>query len=179
MKAGCVIDFWHAAQKHGLEICIDGGWAVDAVLKRQTRPHSDLDIALPAVEVPALRRLLAARGYGEVYRPDSWEHNFVLEDPQGRLIDVHAYVLNPDGSNAGGVSYVADQVSGSGVILGVPVRCVPAHWLIQSHTGYELRGCDWHDVRLLCKELDLAIPPGFEALAASIRQDGRAQDAAN
>jgi len=179
MQAECVIDFWHATQKRGLQICIEGGWAVDAVLKRQTRPHNDLDIALPAVDVPALRQLLAAGGYVEVHRPDSWEHNFVLEDPQGRLIDVHSYVLNPDGSNAGGVSYVADQVSGEGVILGVTVRCVPAHWLILSHTGYELRESDWHDVRLLCSELNLAIPPGFEALAASISQDGKAQDAAN
>ncbi|SMY07084.1 nucleotidyltransferase domain-containing protein [Flavimaricola marinus] len=165
MQAESVVEFWLATQERGLEVCIDGGWAVDAVLKRQTREHNDLDIALPAVHVPALRAMLDARGYVEVARPDSWEHNFVLEDRQGRLIDVHSYILNPDGSNAGGVSYVADHVSGSGFILGTEVRCVPPHWLIQSHSGYELRPSDWHDVRLLCQELGLAIPPGFEALA--------------
>lgn len=177
MQAECVIEFWRATQKRGLEICIDGGWAVDAVLKRQTRPHNDLDIALPAAEVSALRQLLTARGYVEVPRPDSWEHNFVLEGPQGRLIDVHSYILNPDGSNAGGVSYVADQIAGSGVILGTPVRCVPPLWLVQSHTGYELRQSDFHDVRLLCSEFNLEIPPDFEELAASDGQEGGPKNA--
>lgn len=173
MQAKCVIEFWRATQKCGLEVCIEGGWAVDAVLKRQTRPHSDLDIALPAAEVSELRQLLAARGYAEVPRPDSWEHNFVLEDAQGRLIDVHSYILNPDGSNAGGVSYVADQIAGSGVILGTPVRCVPPHWLVQSHSGYELRQSDWQDVRLLCSEFNLEIPPGFEGLVVPGGQEDR------
>lgn len=177
MQAECVIDFWRATQDRGLEICIEGGWAVDAVLKRQTRPHNDLDIALPAAEVSALRQLLDARGYAEVHRPDSWEHNFVLEGPEGRLIDVHSYILNPDGSNAGGVSYVADQVSGSGVILGTPVRCVPVHWLVQSHSGYDLRPSDWHDVGMLCSAFNLPIPPGFEALAASEDAKGGPENA--
>jgi lincosamide nucleotidyltransferase A/C/D/E len=169
MQAESVIELWNATQKRGLEICIEGGWAVDAVLKRQTRPHNDLDIALPAAKVSALRRLLTARGYAEVPRPDSWEHNFVLEDLQGRLIDVHSYILNPDGSNAGGVSYVADQIEGNGVILGTPVRCVPPHWLVRSHIGYELRQSDWHDVRLLCSEFNLEFPPGFEGRSESDR----------
>ena len=172
VNAESVVEFWHLTQTHEVNICIEGGWAVDAVLKRQTRTHGDLDIALPASEVPALRHLMAKQGYGEVPRPDSWEHNFVLEDPTGRLLDVHSYTLNPDGSNAGGVSYVADQLAGSGVILGTPVRCVPPHWLVQSHSGYDLRDSDWHDVRLLCREFNLEIPTGFESLATPKPETG-------
>ena len=37
-------------EKNGLEVYVDGGWAVDAVLGEQTRPHDDLDIALPHVD---------------------------------------------------------------------------------------------------------------------------------
>ena len=176
MKAECVVEFWHLTQTHGLNICIEGGWAVDAALKRQTRTHGDLDIALPASEVPALRQLVAKQGYVEVPRPDTWDHNFVLEDPSERLLDVHSYILNLDGSNAGGVSYVADQLAGSGVILGTPVRCVPPHWLVQSHTGYDLRDSDWHDVRLLCSEFNLEIPAGFERLATPEHKIGGATE---
>jgi lincosamide nucleotidyltransferase A/C/D/E len=33
--------------ENGLEVYVDGGWAIDAVLGEQTRPHDDLDIAVP------------------------------------------------------------------------------------------------------------------------------------
>jgi len=164
MKAKCVVDLWHLTQQHGLNICIDGGWAVDAVLGVQTREHSDLDIALPSAMVSGLRQLMTELGYCEVRRPDSWEHNFVLQGPNGRLLDVHSYELNPDGSNARGVPYIAEQLIGSGVILGVPVRCVPPRWLVTFHTGYNLRENDVHDVRLLCNRFNLALPADYEKL---------------
>ena len=65
-------------EQNDLEIYVDGGWAVDAVLGEQTRPHDDLDIAMPHAQVPQLRRLVASRGFVERYRDDSWECNFVL-----------------------------------------------------------------------------------------------------
>lgn len=165
LKARCVVDFWSLAEKNGLDICIDGGWAVDAVLEKQTREHGDLDIALPSSRVPDLRQLMSERGYHEVPRPDSWEHNFVLQDPNGRTLDVHSYELNPDGSNAGGVPYTAEQLSGSGLVLGVAVRCVPPAWLVVFHTGYQLRENDYHDVQLLCSRFNLPVPVEYQKSA--------------
>lgn len=162
LKAGCVVEFWNLAEKHGLDICIDGGWAVDAVLGQQTRAHGDLDIALPASRVPDLRRLMSERGYSELPRPDSWEHNFVLQDSHGRTLDVHSYELNPDGSNAGGVPYTAEQLCGSGLVLGVAVRCVPPAWLVIFHTGYQLRDNDYHDVQRLCSRFNLPLPAEYQ-----------------
>ena len=46
-------------ERNQLEVFIDGGWGVDALLGKQTRPHSDLDIALKHTDVPKLRELLA------------------------------------------------------------------------------------------------------------------------
>ena len=40
---------------HGITVWVDGGWGVDALLGRQTRPHSDLDIALRHSDIPKLR----------------------------------------------------------------------------------------------------------------------------
>ena len=80
-----------------------GGWAVDALLGEQTRPHDDLDIAAPHVHVPRLRALLARRGFREQHRDDSWECNVVLADDAGRRLDVHSYMLDAAGLNVGGV----------------------------------------------------------------------------
>ncbi len=163
LKAGCVVDLLSLAEENGLDICIDGGWAVDAVLEQQTREHGDLDIALPASGVPDLRQLMSERGYHEVPRPDSWEHNFVLQDSHGRTLDVHSYELNPDGSNAGGVPYTAEQLCGSGLVLGVAVRCVPPAWLVVFHTGYQLRENDYHDVQRLCSRFNLPLPAEYRS----------------
>lgn len=162
LKAESVVGFWGLTEKYGLDICIDGGWAVDAVLEQQTREHSDLDIAIPSAKVSGLRQLMNEQGYSEVRRPDSWEHNFVLEDSHGRVLDVHSYELNLDGSNAGGVPYIAGQLFGSGLVLGVPVRCVPPAWLVAFHTGYQIRENDFHDVRLLCSRFNLPLPAEYQ-----------------
>jgi lincosamide nucleotidyltransferase A/C/D/E len=165
MQATAVVQFWEWARAAGLNICIDGGWAVDAMLGKQTRPHSDLDIALPASEVPALRALLERRGFSEVSRPDSWEHNFVLQTVSGDTIDAHSYELHSDGSNKFGVAYIAEHLCGEGIILGARVRCVPPHWLVLFHAGYEVDETDWHDVRLLCERFGIPIPDIYERFA--------------
>jgi lincosamide nucleotidyltransferase A/C/D/E len=43
-----------------IDVCIDGGWGVDALLGRQTRKHEDLDIAIPHKDVMIVRTLLEA-----------------------------------------------------------------------------------------------------------------------
>lgn len=158
MDAQQVLTIWTLAEKHCLDICIDGGWAVDALLEEQTRAHHDLDIAIPAEHVAEMCRVLSARGFTEVPRPDSWEHNFVLERADGAAVDVHSYVLNPDGSNRGGVPYIADHLTGRGLILGQRVRCVPPRHLVDFHTGYEIDEDDWQDVRRLCERFEIPVP---------------------
>jgi lincosamide nucleotidyltransferase A/C/D/E len=148
-------------EENGLEVYVDGGWAVDAVLGEQTRPHDDLDIALPHAQVPRLRALLGTRGFREQRRDDTRECNFVLVDDAGRRLDVHSYTLDSAGLNVGGVPYIAEQLTGHGVISGYPVRCIPLEWLVRFHTGYELDDTDWHDVRLLCERFQIAVPDEY------------------
>jgi lincosamide nucleotidyltransferase A/C/D/E len=148
-------------EQNGLEVYVDGGWAVDAVLGEQTRPHDDLDIALPQAQVPHLRVLLSARGFREQRRDDSWECNFVLVDEAGRRLDVHSYTLDAAGLNVGGVAYSGEQLTGRGVIGGYPVHCISPEWLVKFHTGYELDDNDWHDVRLLCDRFRIPLPDEY------------------
>jgi lincosamide nucleotidyltransferase A/C/D/E len=71
MTAEAASDVIKLLEQHGLEVTVDGGWAVDALLGLPTRAHQDLDIALPDKHVPRLRELLRRRGYREVSRADS------------------------------------------------------------------------------------------------------------
>lgn len=161
MTARDVADLLAFLEQNGLEIYVDGGWAVDAVLGEQTRPHDDLDIAMPHAQVPQLRGLVASRGFVERYRDDSWECNFVLADDGGRCLDVHSYTLDEAGHNRGGVPYSREHLTGQGVIAGHPVRCVPPDWLVKFHTGYAVDEKDWRDVRQLCERFNIAIPAAF------------------
>jgi lincosamide nucleotidyltransferase A/C/D/E len=152
-------------EKHGLEIYVDGGWAVDALLGEQTRQHDDLDIALPHSQVPKLRELLATRGYQERPRDDSWECNFILADGNGRQVDVHSYTLDEAGKHVYGVPYRPEHLRGSGSIGGYPVRCISAEWLVQFHLGYEPDENDFHDVRALCERFGIALPDEYRRFA--------------
>jgi lincosamide nucleotidyltransferase A/C/D/E len=152
-------------ERHGLEIYVDGGWAVDALLGVETRPHDDLDIALPHKQVPRLRELLAARGYRECPRDDSWECNFVLADACGRKIDIHSYTLDEAGHNVYGVAYAGEHLTGKGSIAGYPVRCIDPEWLVKFHTGYALDENDFRDVRALCARFGIPLPDEYMRFA--------------
>jgi Aminoglycoside-2''-adenylyltransferase len=78
-------------RQNRIDVWIDGGWGVDALLGEQTRIHRDLDIAVQHRHVPRLRALLEARGYKDVPRDDTRDCNFVLGDDLGHQIDVHSY----------------------------------------------------------------------------------------
>ena len=54
-----VLDFYRTMSEIGVEVWIDGGWGVDALLGEQTRPHKDLDIAIQQRHVPSLREALS------------------------------------------------------------------------------------------------------------------------
>lgn len=148
--------------QNNIEIWVDGGWGVDALLGEQTRLHTDLDIAIPHQAVPALRALLTERGYKDVPRDDSWECNFVLGDDHGREVDVHSCAFDADGNNIFGVAYPFDSLKGSGVINGYPVKCVTPEWMVKFHTGYPLDENDYHDVKLLCRKFGIEIPPEYD-----------------
>ncbi len=66
MTSTDVIDFYTTLENLGIEMWVDGGWGVDALLGEQTRPHKDLDIAIQQKDVSKLRELLEVRGYKEI-----------------------------------------------------------------------------------------------------------------
>jgi lincosamide nucleotidyltransferase A/C/D/E len=158
MDAVDVVDLLDFLEQAGLEVYVDGGWSVDALLGEQTRSHDDLDVAIPHEQVPLLRRLMATRGFHEQPQADTWECNFVLADARKRRLDVHSYTLDAAGKNVHGVPYSAENLTGTGVITGRAVRCIDPASLVTFHTGYEVDERDHHDVRLLCERFGLPMP---------------------
>lgn len=165
MKAGAAAELVRFLEENGVEVYVDGGWAVDALIGQQTRMHGDLDIALPEKHVPRLRELLLARGYEEQSQKVSWECNFVLADAQGHEVDVHSYTLDDAGNNIHGVPYMAEQLTGRGVIDGYPVNCISAEWLVKFHTEYEPDESDFHDVRQLSERFGISLPDCYVEFA--------------
>jgi len=141
-----------------LDIWVDGGWAVDALLGRQTRAHADLDIAIRHRDVPKLRQILEQRGYSNVPRDDSRPCNFVLGDISGRQVDVHSFTLDRLGHSIFGVPYERKHFGGKGTISGHPVKCVNPKTLVEFHTGYPLDENDQRDVLALCRHFRINLP---------------------
>src|SRR5262245_37061815 len=103
MGARDAVELCKAFEQAGITVWIDGGWACDALLGQETRPHEDLDIAIAHADIPKLRELLESRGYKDVPRDDTSENNFVLGDAEGREVDVHSVegLAYPEGSLGG------------------------------------------------------------------------------
>jgi lincosamide nucleotidyltransferase A/C/D/E len=154
-----LIDRFEAA---GIEIVVDGGWGVDALLGRQTRPHLDLDIALPAAAGPQIRTLLSDMRFEQIPTVDTWEHNWVVQDLDLRRVDIHTYVLDSFGRNGGGVAYHAHHLTGHGIIGRRAVRCIPVDVLIEFHLGYEQDEGDFLDVLAFCEAFGRTLPSELE-----------------
>ena len=166
MTAGDVVEFVQLLDQHHIDVYVDGGWGVDALLGEQTRIHSDLDIAVQHRDVARIRALLEARGYKDVPRDDSWECNFVLGDDEGRLIDIHSYTFDAAGNYVYGVEYPYESLSGTGSINGHPVKCISPEWMVKFHTGYKLDEDDYHDVKRLCQRFGIELPSEYAEFEA-------------
>ena len=171
MKASDVVELLQLLEQNGIEVFVDGGWGVDALLGKQTRLHGDLDIALPHKYVIKLLELLAAKGYKNIPRDDTRDCNFVLGDDKGHEIYVHSYTFDADGNNIFGVKYPLDSLIGTGMINGYPVKCISSEWMVKFHSGYPLDENDYHDVFALCRRFGIPIPSEYDKFSYISKDD--------
>ena len=169
MPAEEVIAIYLLLNGAGVELWIDGGWSVDALLGQQTRSHKDMDIALQWKVTSTLRQVLGARGYREVRQDSQW--NFVLADQNDHEVDVHAFVCDEQRNVLEGVIYPTGSLSGQGIIGGHPVQCVSAEHMVQfiSPWLYKLRDKDFHDVAALCETFDIPYPEEYVRFKKSLQ----------
>ncbi|BEP14960.1 hypothetical protein acdb102_32710 [Acidothermaceae bacterium B102] len=128
-----------------------GGWGVDALLGRQSRPHRDLDLLVRAEQLDEVVGSLTALGY--VVETD-WLPVRVELAGTGGWVDVHPVVFDDAGNgrqdNGAGdyYRYPADDFV-TGIIAGRTVGCVSAELQLAVHTGYEPREIDLLDIAVL------------------------------
>jgi lincosamide nucleotidyltransferase A/C/D/E len=169
MPAGEAVRLLVALDGAGVDACVGGGWAVDALLAKQTRHHSDLDVWVSCEQTHEVFVALGSAGLDRIYPwPDDRPWNFVLHDGGQLRIDLHFVEPLPDGGwhygpALGGETIAAAALDGEGVIAGRPVRCESPEWALRCHIGYPARRVDQHDVSLLCAHFQLALPPQFAA----------------
>ncbi|QGN35432.1 lincomycin resistance protein LmrB [Microlunatus sp. Gsoil 973] len=131
---------------------VNGGWAVDALVGRQTRAHRDLDLFVDAAGVPDLLSWLLSRGYVE----DVNEMPSRVEMRRDELrVDVHPMTVDSANNgtqwNAAGEAiflHPADRRT-SGRIDGHVVCVATAARLRELRKGYPPRDEDQHDLQLL------------------------------
>ncbi len=153
----------------GVEIWIDGGWAVDALLGQQTRSHGDVDILVEQQNIVKLRALLEAEGFIEIPRDDASDYGFHLGNAAGAEVDIHGIVIHEHGGwkHADPVEldvYPAESLNGQGIIAGTPVNTLAPKYIILFHSGYELQQKDYHDISALCAKFNLPLPEEISIL---------------
>jgi lincosamide nucleotidyltransferase A/C/D/E len=157
MNARSALDLVALLQCAGADFWIGGGWGIDALLGRQTRPHRDLDVCHRHEHEPRVVEALAGRGFTETH--DLRPVRFVWSYPDGREIDLHPLVFAEDGSAIQAspdvdvpFEYPA-RCFVSGKIDGVTVPCLSAEQQVYFHQGYEPTDRDPHDMAMLREEV--------------------------
>lgn len=150
------------AARRGIDVWLDGGWGVDALVGEQTRPHDDLDVFVRRRDEAAFVALLEAEGFSEAPRAFTMEDHTAWEAGDGRVVDLHVFEFADDGSLVFlGERYPASAFSGRGTVGGVEVRCIPAAEQVAFHCGYDFDADDVRDVRLLCERFGVPVPEEY------------------
>src|SRR5207237_7001400 len=59
LTAAGVVDVLWRLRAAGIDVWVEGGWGVDALLGEQTRPHDDLDLGVRMEDVDRICRILS------------------------------------------------------------------------------------------------------------------------
>lgn len=150
------------AEEHRIRVRLDGGWGVDALLGRQTRPHNDIDLFVERRQGEAFTALLERKGFRETGTPYTTPSHTVWRDGRGREIDLHLFEFDETGSLwFEGQRYPPETFGASGRIAGKSVACIPPAEQVLFHLGYEPDENDAHDVRLLCERFRVPVPEAY------------------
>lgn len=163
MNENDVIDLLKKLENIGIEVWIDGGWGVDALLGRQTRPHNDLDIFVQKKDGVVLTEMLISNGYRETKMEYTTNDHTVWRDMDDRIIDLHLFEFAEVGTlRYDNETYSSDALNGKGIIGGITVRCLTPEAQLLFHQGYEPDEKDEHDVMLLCETFGFSLPDEYK-----------------
>jgi lincosamide nucleotidyltransferase A/C/D/E len=168
LEASDVLAVLGQLDRAGLVVWLDGGWGVDALLGRRSRPHRDLDLVIARDACAAAQAALAGVGFRhDGTAAPGLPARLVLVDASDRQVDLHPVIFDAHGNgwqDLGGDAwgdYPAEGLRGTGLVGDRKVRCVTAEVQVRHHLGYPLGATDRHDLALLGERFGLALPPGI------------------
>jgi len=161
-----ILRIYKLLSANGIQVWLVGGWGIDALLGEQTRPHKDLDILLLLDDVAKMGELLGRCGYAlkALWEENRWVTDrrgnktataFVLQNPDGYEIDVHALRFDdqrqgiPAWEAEAGFLFKPEDLAGQGEIGGLVVQCISPEMQMRVHTGYTLPEYQVQDLALL------------------------------
>lgn len=166
MSARDVLDVVDVLDQDGVDVWVDGGWGIEALLEAQHRDHDDVDLVVPVEHLDAAVTALA--GVGFAVDIDDRPTRVSLGDRTGRRVDLHPVHTDgqglrwrtagrPDGTDA---RYPADQFT-TGWIGGRPVPCVGVLLQVEQHRGYPPGAVDREDLARLQQRFGVLLPPEY------------------
>jgi len=154
-----VLEFLQAVQP--VLIWIDGGWGVDALLRAETRPHSDLDIIIAKDDIASLRSALTANGFVL----NESRAGLVFISDAGLRVDVHLVRFDARGYGIFDLqdgtewSFAPSAFLGKGRIGNLNVRCLSPEAQVLCHAqGYEPSPKDLADMQALQSKFNITLP---------------------
>jgi lincosamide nucleotidyltransferase A/C/D/E len=166
MTAADVIAVVGCLDAAGVRCWLDGGWGIDALLERQTRPHDDLDLTMVAADADSALAALAPLGFAVM--TETRPTGFVLRAPDDRRVDVHLVAFDATGDavyildDGTPWRYPHDSFDGVGRVAGRRVPCMSVNGQILGHIGYEPDEQDHQDMRLLRETFEFEWPPTYQ-----------------
>jgi lincosamide nucleotidyltransferase A/C/D/E len=160
MDADEVLRVLDALETAGVHAGVTGGWGIDALLRRQRRPHGDVDLGVASDAVDSAVEALGLLGY-EV-TADERPARLVLESNDGK-VDLHPIVILPSGAgvqtgfDGQTFEYPAGSLDAEGEIGGRIVRCGTPELQVTFHRGYEPREHDRRDMAALAEAFGLTV----------------------
>lgn len=144
-------------EEGGVPVWLDGGWGIDALLKKETRAHRDMDLIVPLDDLITAEKTLADAGFARDECETNLPTRLVLRNCEGLEIDIHPVTFRSDGSavhihteTGGGLKYVyvysLAGLSGVGMIDRQIVRCTTAAEQIRQKV--ERRFSPWSESRV-------------------------------
>jgi lincosamide nucleotidyltransferase A/C/D/E len=163
-----VIEVLQALAEHEIQVWIDGGWGLDALVGEQTRDHRDLDLAVDQDDLARAEEVLGELGFWhDAAAEPGLPARFVLRDDCGREVDFHPLVFDRDGHGWQQLSksgrawdwHPAEHLQAHGAIAGREVRCLTPELQVRFHLGYEWGERDEHDLKVLARTFNVPLPP--------------------
>ena len=96
------IDLIMLAEELEINVFIDGGWGVDALLGEQTREHQDIDLFVEERQAVRFIHALHQQGFKERTETYSTPQHIVFADADGRTVDLHLFTYTSERNLSGG-----------------------------------------------------------------------------